>query len=526
MFRATVTSEESTGAAAHTEPGADSTRKLRLESRFGLVGYCSLAVAALSVAARLPGFVRDAFWQDEVASARIISEPTLLGMFRHIARSEATPPLWYALGWLANLLGLSPEKFRIVSVIAGALLGGLIVILARRTLPLWASVVAGLLVAFGWQFVMHGRELRAYELFALATVVFALLLLEQAAGGRGRGHERAFVACVALGSLTNYFFLLTLGAGLLWIWTEPALRAARRRLTRLAAIGLVPFALWSPILVSQYLGQRFAWIGPFDISRVLGAYWLIFFEHRPATPSLRELLPPLVLVAVIAGSIVLFRRSAAGRLIGMLALFPFVLESVAWMAGARVFDPRNLIGAGVFAAIALAALLTRLPRSLAYGAAVVTVSTVAVASIQAEATPSTPYDRTARLLVSEGWTRGDPIVLFGNFFSFRDPLEWYLPGRPDLKLAESTGRPGCRTVFAIVAPARKQRAVLTQEEPAVAEKAGSVLVVRLALKQIPTGAFWRRAHAIASESARSTCAKLLSDEQVASPGRLRHGGAG
>lgn len=108
MFRATVTSEESTGAAAHTEPGAGSTRKLRLESRFGLVGYCSLAVAALSVAARLPGFVRDAFWQDEVASARIISEPTPLGMFRHIARSEATPPLWCALGWLTNLRGLSP----------------------------------------------------------------------------------------------------------------------------------------------------------------------------------------------------------------------------------------------------------------------------------------------------------------------------------------------------------------------------------------------------------------------------------
>jgi hypothetical protein len=196
------------------------------------------------------------------------------------------------------------------------------------------------------------------------------------------------------------------------------------------------------------------------------------------------------------------------------------------MAGARIFDPRNLIGAGVFAAITLAALLTRLPRSLAYAAAVVAVSTVAATSIRAEATPSTPYDRTARLLVAEGWTQGDPIVLFGDFFSFRDPLAWYLPGRPDLKPAESSGKPGCRAVFAIVASPRKQSAVLTREEAAVAGKAGPVLVLRLALKQIPTGAFWRRAHAMASESTSSTCARLLGDEQVASPRRLGRGGAG
>ena len=526
MLHPTVTSEESSDAAAQSESGVGSRWKSRLESRFAPVGFWALTVAALSVAVRLPGFIRDAFWQDEVASARIISESTPLGMFRHIARSEATPPFWYALGWLANALGLSPGGFRIVSVLAGALLGGLSVILARRVLPLWASVVAGLLVAFGWQFVMHGRELRAYELFALATVIFALLLLEQAAGGRGKGHELAFVVCVALGALTSYFFLLTLGAGLIWIWTEPAVRAARRRLTRLVAIGLIPLALWSPILVSQYLNQHFDWIGPFDLSRMLGTYWLIFFEHRPATPSLGELPPPLVLLAVIAGSIVLFRRSAAGRLIVLMALVPFVLESLAWMAGARIFDPRNLIGAGVFAAITLAALLTRLPRSLAYAAAVVAVSTVAATSIRAEATPSTPYDRTARLLVSEGWTQGDPIVLFGDFFSFRDPLAWYLPGRPDLKPAESSGKPGCRAVFAIVASPRKQSAVLTREEAAVAGKAGPVLVLRLALKQIPTGAFWRRAHAMASESTSSTCARLLGDEQVASPRRLGRGGAG
>ena len=507
---------EGTNATLHNRASASPGKERELERRFGLIGFCSLAVAAISAAVRFPGFLRDAFWQDEVAAARVMSEPTPLAMIRHVARSEATPPLWYALGWLANALGLSPATFRIVSVIAGALLGGLIVILARRTLPLWASVVAGLLVAFGWQFLMHGRELRAYELFALATVVFALLLLEQVSAPAGRGRDAALVVCVALGSLTNYFFLLTLGAGLLWIWTEPALRATRLRLTRLAALGLIPFVAWSPILVRQYLDQRFAWIGPFDIRRMLDAYWLLFAEHLPATTGVRDFLPPLALVAVVAGSIVLFRSSPAGRLVALLALVPFAVESLAWMAGARVFDPRNLIGAGPFAVVAVAALVARLPRQLAYVAAAAVVSAVALGSFQAEATASTPYDRVARLLVAEGWTPADPIVLFGDFFSFRDPLEWYLPGQPALTLAEPTGKAGCRTVFVVAPRPGNQRALLASESPSANRTAGSVLVARLPLDRIPAAGFWRQAHILASESLRPACAGLVDEERIVS----------
>jgi hypothetical protein len=511
--------DESAGATARSRSRAGSPKERRLVSRVGLIGFCSLAVAAIAAAARLPGFLRDALWQDEVAAARVISEPSLVGMLRHVAGVEATPPFWYALGWLAHTFGLSPESFRIVSVLSGALLAGLVVILARRALPLWASVVAGLLVAFGWQFVMHGHELRAYELFALATVVLALLLLKQLSAPAGRGRDLALVVCVALGSLTNYFFLLTLGAVLLWIWTEPALRATRRRLTCLVAIGLVPLALWSPVLVHQYLAQRFAWIGPFNLRRMLDAFWLLFAEHLPTTAGVRDLVPPLALVAVIAGSIVLFRSSPAGRLVALLALVPFAVESLAWMAGARVFDPRNLIGAAPFAAVALAALAARLPRRLGYVAAAAVVSAVAVGSIQAEATPTTPYDRIASQLVAEGWTPSDPVVVFGNFFSFRDPLEWYLPGQPALTLAEPTGKSGCRAVFVVAQRPGNQRALLAAESPSAKRSVGSILVARLPLDRIPVAGFWRRAHVLAAKSLRPACAGLVDEAQIVS--RLR-----
>jgi hypothetical protein len=511
--------EEGTNSTGLFRRAGGASDRRGIESRIAPLGVCSVAVAALAAAARLPGFLRDAFWQDEVAAARIMSEPTPLAMIRHVAHSEATPPLWYALGWLANSLGLSPESFRIVSVVAGALLGGLIVILSRRVLPLWASVVAGLLVAFGWQLILHGRELRAYELFSLATVVCALLLLERASAPGGRGHDLALIACVALGSLTNYFFLLTLGAGLLWLWTEPALQATRRRLTRLVAIGLVPFALWSPFLVRQYLDQRFAWIGPFDVRRMLDAYWLLFAQHLPQTAGVRDLVPPLALVAVIAGSIVLFRGSPTGRLVALLALFPFAVESLAWLAGARVFDPRNLIGAAPFAAVALAALVARLPRQLAYTAAIALVSAVALGSYRAEATASKPHDRVARLLVSEGWTRTDPIVLFGDFFTSRDPLEWYLPGQPALAPAEPTGKTGCRAVFVVAQRPGNQQALLRSESPIASGKTGSVLVLRLPLDRVPSSGFWRRAHILAPRSMPAACARVIDEDQFIS--RLR-----
>ena len=63
------------------------------------------AVALLAIAVRLPGISTQALWQDEVASARIITEPTLPRLLARVARTESTPPLWYALGWLAHRAG-------------------------------------------------------------------------------------------------------------------------------------------------------------------------------------------------------------------------------------------------------------------------------------------------------------------------------------------------------------------------------------------------------------------------------------
>ena len=490
-------------------------RRTASTTRTALV--CSLGVAALAAAARIPGALRDAFWQDEVSSAHVLIQATPWGMLHQIARTEAMPPLWYGLGWLAHELGLAPAGYRAVSVLAGALLAAATMLLAARVLALWAAAVAGILAAFGWQLVMHGRELRAYELFALLAVCFAWVLLRETASPAPTGWRRYELAIVvACGALTSYFFLLGVVAALLWLWTADELRPSRTRISRQLAIGLVPLAVWSPVLIHQYLGQRFSWIGPFSVRGLIDAYWLLFAQHAPGGTVTKVLLPLLVLGGVIAGCALLARASTEGRLFALLALAPMALTALAWIAGAHVFDARNLIGAAPFAAIALAALPARLPRPAGYGVAVATAALMALAVVRAESTPPTPYDGVSRLLVDEGWRPADPIVLLGSgadFFAYRSPLEWYLPQQPTLTLGERDAGRSCPAIYVLAHSHRLRALVLATGIVAVTAEAGPVFVGRLSTNRLRSAGIWRHGHILAARTG-PACVHLIPEAQL------------
>src|SRR5437763_14667371 len=119
------------------------------------------AVAVVAVAARLPGVCTQALSQDEVASARIIGEPTFPRLLGHVAHTESTPPLWYTLAWIAHRSGVPIQDVRLLSVVAGAVLAALVVDVSAQVVALPFAALAGLLTAIGSQLVSHGRELRA-----------------------------------------------------------------------------------------------------------------------------------------------------------------------------------------------------------------------------------------------------------------------------------------------------------------------------------------------------------------------------
>ena len=388
----------------------------------------AIGLGLLAAVLRLPLALTSPFWQDEVASARLLDAHTFAGAMHGVVRTESTPPLWYAVAWLVHRAGVPILDVRLLSVAADALLVTLAVILSARLLPLRFAALTGALLAVGAEFSGEGRWIRAYELFALLAVVLALALLHAAAGATLR-RLTLLAAAVAAGSLTHYFFLFTLAAAVAWAAFEPAARAVRGRLLLAMAAGLVPFVVWSPAFVKQFRHHRYGWIGPFDWREVVETPLRLFSYAGSGAPVRAGALACLLACAV--GCRYLWNRGPGGRLCAALAVVPLVLAAAVWAAGVRVYDIRNMVGIGPFLAIAASAALASLPARLRVVAPALVVAAACASFVWAQQQDQGPaYDRLAHALVADGWRTGDAVAVFGNRSEFRSPLEWYLPGNP------------------------------------------------------------------------------------------------
>jgi hypothetical protein len=415
--------------------------------RFDLrLAVALFVVVAVALVLRIPEAVSDPFWQDEVASARVLEQPTLVDVVRRIERTESTPPAWYVLSWLGRQAGISLEALRIPSAVFSAALAALVLLLARRLLSFRAALFAALLAAVGWQFAAHGRELRAYALHALLAVAFAALLA-RAARSPTKGRLAALAACVALGVLTHYFFVLTLVAGLVWLFVVSMPRATRVRASLAMLGGLAVLAIWTPVLLEHWTAQRFGWIDDFDALKGAYLYGTVFdaggalYADVDQPFGWRQVLWLAVLVLVLAGSVQLWRRSGEARLWALLAVGPFALAAAIWLAGPDIFNTRNLLAVAPFACVAVAAAIFALPRPLALAGAAGIVAAATLATVTAPAV-GPPADKIAQMLVARGWDRGDRIVLFADFYGFRSPIGWYLPGRPFLRRVPASSTSG------------------------------------------------------------------------------------
>ena len=191
-----------------------------------------------------------------------------IAMALQVARGESSPPLWYGIGWAVHVVGVPVEWVRLLSI--AAMLGAVVLtaMIARRAgLPMWSAGLAGMLVAFGDQFVAHGAELRAYALFCMLAALFALVV-QGAVPHPSRTRLWSISAVVAAGTLTHYFFLFSVVAAVIWLWINREARSARRRMVGMIGVGLLPLALWSPVAAHQYGAERYGWIGRFSVHAV------------------------------------------------------------------------------------------------------------------------------------------------------------------------------------------------------------------------------------------------------------------
>jgi hypothetical protein len=474
------------------------------DSRFDRWTFAAAGlITGLALAVRLPAALSFALWQDEVASARILSSPGF-GFLRHVAGTESTPPAWYTLAWVTHKLGVPVEDVRLLSVLFGSVLAGLLVLYARSLLPLSSAVLAGILAALGWQFVTHGSELRAYALFALVSMIF-VILFEAAVQSPTRERLLGLAGCVALGSLTHYFFLFTLASGLVWLLISAEGRSARRPLMIACGVGLIPLVVWTPAFVAQYAHGKFSYIGPFDAIDVVYLYGRLFFHSLPSAGGGAAIALALVALTLF-GSMRLWRQSPRGGLCALSAVLPAVLAALFWAAGLPVFAPRNLLSIAPFAAVAIAAGLAGLPRRIVPLAAVAGIVAMSAAYLDASPTRA-EYDRVAQALVEEGWQARDPILIFGPLYDYFHPLDWYLFSGRELAVAAPRTGHRCTTVYVVSARYRGRDLALSSPSPP--RRVQSVLVARLPW----TDSIWtelrrRGGHVVASRSDLPPCVRL------------------
>jgi hypothetical protein len=366
--------------------------------------------AVASAAASIPDARHFYFWADEFASAKVIVQPTLSLMLGQIVRRESTPPAWYLLAWLIHHAGVTVTGLRFLSVICGAALAGLSVIYARRFVSLLGAALVGIIVAFGGEFLRHNWELRAYAMFALLCLVFAMTL-EWAASSPSKRRLAALAVVVALGSTTHYFFLFTLFAGLAWLWLTREFRSVRRRVTVASALGLIPLIVWSPWFAHQTKADHTRKLGAFALSKIWHAYARLLATGLPKHTWL-VVVSVAIDILVVLGVILLLRRGGRARLCALLGIAPLVCAAILSYANFHILDYRNLIGGAPFLAIALVAVLDSIPRRAFARAALVAVFVLAVyAFAVARRGPArrTPAKSPIPTALSPSWRLQDPL---------------------------------------------------------------------------------------------------------------------
>lgn len=455
---------------------------VRTERRHLLLA--ALLLAAGAIAARAPGAIAYPLWQDEVASARILVEPTPWDAVARVADTESTPPAWYLAGWLLHWIGIPVEAVRWLSVLAGGAAAALTLVFARRSLSLPAAIGAGIVVALAWQLVARGHELRAYSLYLFLSVAFALAL---AAAARQASVRRLAVLAgvAALGLLTHYFFALALVSGALWLLTGVR-RGARAPVAGALAIGVVPLLAWLPGFFEQVANGRYSWVAGFDALKAAAVYSTFFWNadelyveaQDVAIGGLEAVARLAILGVVVAGAVVLWRRGAEARLAALLATLPVALVTVLWLSGGAVFTTRNLICSAPFAAIAIAAAVAALPRPAGVAAAGAALGLLGLGLVQERTLRPPPYEEYADRVEELGAALGDPVYVLGgahglsylgSSYALRSPIAWYLPGHPELRLLEP---PACEEALVVDGTA----------EP--------VRVERLRCEEIRPGGYW------------------------------------
>ncbi|MGH2966050.1 MAG: glycosyltransferase family 39 protein [Solirubrobacterales bacterium] len=389
-----------------------------------------LLVVALTV---VGGVIRllvlhDSLFADELSTYWVVSGRSFGGVISTVhTDAEITPPLFFALSWLATRIDFTAEMLRLPSYIAGVVTIPLIYLIGARTVGRWAATVAAALTALAPFMIYYSTEARGYALMIALALLSTLAMLIAIDGRRARWWVLyAASSCGAMYS--HYTAVFFLAAQFAWVlWAHPQ----ARRAVVLANLGaVIGFAPWITGLIADLNSPTTKLLGllaPFTFAsvRVSLEHWSIGYPYQfvglgsvPGPVGLALIGAGVVLgiIAVAARGSVrpLFQRAFADRgliLILALALAAPLGEAAVSLVGDDVFGTRNLAVSWPAAALLAAAILRAGREPLRIAAACLAIAGLGVgAALMLKSENQRTDYRAAAAFIERSSTSRDVVI--------------------------------------------------------------------------------------------------------------------
>jgi 4-amino-4-deoxy-L-arabinose transferase-like glycosyltransferase len=386
-----------------------------------------VAIVALAAALRFWALGHQGFWFDEAVTARLL-RGSAGQMLTALPHTESTPPLYYLIAWgWVRLFGNDEIGLRSLSALAGVaavpVTYAAASVLSGRRVGLLAALIVGVNPLLIW----YSQEGRSYSLLVfLCATSYWLFARARAAPTRSR--LLLWAAASALALCTHYFavFVILPEAFLLLADRRAGLRL---RLAAVVSIGGV-VALLAALAASQSHRHHYYFADiPLGIrlEQVARSFTVGFAPPADKTPAV---LAGLVLIAALA--MLLGRGAPAERrsalLAGSVGGFAIVVPVALAVVGIDFVNSRNLIGALVPLAVAIAGGLGARRAGHIGLAAAVALTAISIAMIGAlQGDPSAQRPRWRQVSAVLGSPTVARAILLDGRRSWGPIIGFYLP---------------------------------------------------------------------------------------------------
>jgi uncharacterized membrane protein len=396
----------------------------------------------LGVAVRLPGLESRPIWYDEAFSLLLAARP--VSDILHGTAADTMPPFYYLLLGAWQSLGSAIWVQRMLNVVLGVALIGLVYLLGRELYGRIAAGWAAALAAISPLLIYHAQELRMYTLLALSLTAYVYFFLLVRRENRASRKTAAWAGVVIAGAAALYTHNLAVFS-IVALDFFLAFRKEWGGLGRLVLAQLAMVALFLPWL--QFV--------PGQLQKIQAAFWtpqpgvleivqaiVTFHASLPLSSWALVLGVAASLLAVALTVYAILRRLPLGWREGFVAcliLVPPVLLFLASYLMRPVFVPRafllSLIGYLVLAGRVIAEVRPR-PMGWILAGAFVTSAVLGLTAQAAHRTfPRSPFREAAAFLTATA-ADGD-LVLHSNKLSYfpmivyaTDLAQDFLPDQP------------------------------------------------------------------------------------------------